>query len=163
MPYPWGIHSSVILARYMGSCNFAGALADFLAAVQGSNLRGGNHAAAPVDRQVANWCKEIIGSPASASGTLVSGGSMANLIRLAVASQRMPIASSGPNAPIQSHSILTSGCTRRSKPVVPLSGVGPRTAIRSPRVTGKTRSTELDSLLPWNWHPGGDVELAAAA
>jgi transposase len=30
-------------------------------------------------------------------------------------------------------------------------------------VAGKTRSTELDSLLPWNWRPGGEAELAAAA
>jgi len=30
-------------------------------------------------------------------------------------------------------------------------------------VAGKTRRTELDSLLPWNWRPGGEVKLAAAA
>ena len=60
-------------------------MGDFLAAVQGSNLGGGNHAAAYMDQQVVNWCKEMIGVPASASGTLVSGGSMANLIGLTVA------------------------------------------------------------------------------
>src|SRR5262249_46320732 len=36
-------------------------------------------------QQVVNWCKEIVGFPASASGTLVSGGSMANIIGLTVA------------------------------------------------------------------------------
>ena len=38
-----------------------------------------------MDEQVVDWCKEMIGFPASASGTLVSGGSMANTIALIVA------------------------------------------------------------------------------
>jgi aromatic-L-amino-acid decarboxylase len=85
MPYPLGNIHPRFWAWYMGSSNFTGALADFLAAIQGSNLGGGNHAAALVDQQVVNWCKEMMGFPPSASGTLVSGGSMANLICLAVA------------------------------------------------------------------------------
>jgi aromatic-L-amino-acid/L-tryptophan decarboxylase len=85
MPYPMGNIHPRFWAWYMGSSNFTGALADFLAAIQGSNLGGGNHAAARIDEQVVNWCKEMIGFPASASGTLVSGGSMANMIALIVA------------------------------------------------------------------------------
>jgi glutamate/tyrosine decarboxylase-like PLP-dependent enzyme len=85
MPYPMGNIHPRFWSWYMGSSNFTGALADFLAAVQGSNLGGGNHAAASMDCQVVNWCKEMLGFPASASGTLVSGGSMANLIALIVA------------------------------------------------------------------------------
>lgn len=85
MPYPMGNIHPRFWAWYMGSGNFTGALGEFLAAVQGSNLGGGNHAAAAMDQQVTNWCKEIVGFPASASGTLVSGGSMANFIGLAVA------------------------------------------------------------------------------
>jgi aromatic-L-amino-acid/L-tryptophan decarboxylase len=85
MPYPMGNIHPRFWAWYMGSSNFTGALADFLAAVQGSNLGGGNHAAARMDEQVVDWCKEMIGFPASASGTLVSGGSMANMIALIVA------------------------------------------------------------------------------
>ncbi|MGA8901179.1 pyridoxal phosphate-dependent decarboxylase family protein [Bradyrhizobium sp.] len=85
MPYPMGNIHPRFWAWYMGSSNFTGALADFLAAVQGSNLGGGNHAAAKMDEQVVDWCKEMIGFPASASGTLVSGGSMANTIALIVA------------------------------------------------------------------------------
>ena len=38
-----------------------------------------------MDEQVIDWCKEMVGFPASASGTLVSGGSMANTIALIVA------------------------------------------------------------------------------
>jgi aromatic-L-amino-acid/L-tryptophan decarboxylase len=85
MPYPMGNIHPRFWSWYMGSSNFTGALADFLAAVQGSNLGGGNHAAALMDNQVVNWCKEMLGFPPSASGTLVSGGSMANLIGLTVA------------------------------------------------------------------------------
>src|SRR5690554_1469245 len=85
MPYPMGNIHPRFWSWYMGSSNFTGALADFLAAVQGSNLGGGNHAAASMDCQVVNWCKEMMGLPRSASGTLVSGGSMANLIALTVA------------------------------------------------------------------------------
>ena len=73
----------------MGSSNFTGALGDFLAAVIGSNLGGGNHAASLVDQQVVVWCKEMMGFPKSASGTLVSGGSMANIIGLTVARNTM--------------------------------------------------------------------------
>jgi glutamate/tyrosine decarboxylase-like PLP-dependent enzyme len=85
MPYPMGNIHPRFWSWYMGASNVTGALGDFLAAVQGSNLGGGNHAAALMDGQVVNWCKAMVGLPASASGTLVSGGSMANLIGLTVA------------------------------------------------------------------------------
>lgn len=85
MAYPMGNIHPRFLAWYMGASNFTGAIGDFLAAVQGANVGGGNHAAALMDQQVVSWCKEMIGFPASASGTLVSGGSMANIIGLTVA------------------------------------------------------------------------------
>ena len=85
MSYPMGNVHPRFWAWYMGSSNFTGAVGDFLAAIQGSNLGGGNHAAALMDQQVVNWCKEMMGFPPSASGTLVSGGSMANIIGLTVA------------------------------------------------------------------------------
>ncbi|RUV46029.1 MAG: aspartate aminotransferase family protein [Mesorhizobium sp.] len=85
MAYPMGNIHPRFWSWYMGSSNFTGALGDFLAAIQGSNLGGGNHAAGLMDSQVVDWCKEMVGFPASASGTLVSGGSMANLIGLTVA------------------------------------------------------------------------------
>ena len=46
MAYPMGNVHPRFWAWYMGSSNFTGALGDFLAAIQGSNLGGGNHAAA---------------------------------------------------------------------------------------------------------------------
>ncbi|MDP5084885.1 MAG: pyridoxal-dependent decarboxylase [Yoonia sp.] len=78
--YPMGNIHPRFWGWYMGASNFTGALGDFLAAVEGSNLGGGNTGAAQVEQQVVDWLKEIAGFPKSASGTLTSGGSMANLV-----------------------------------------------------------------------------------
>ena len=85
MPYPMGNIHPRFWGWYMGAGNFTGALADFIAAIDGSNLGGGNTAAAQLDRQTVNWLKEMMGFPSSASGTLTSGGSMANMVGLTVA------------------------------------------------------------------------------
>lgn len=82
--YPMGNVHPRFWSWYMGAGNFTGALGDFLAAVQGSNLGGGSHAAALVDQQVVGWLRDMVGLPSSAGGTLVNGGSMANLIGLTV-------------------------------------------------------------------------------
>ncbi len=89
LPYPMGNIHPRFWMWYMGASNFTGALGDFLAAVLGSNLGGGDHAAAEIDQQVVSWLKEMIGYPPETSGTLVSGGSMANLIGLIVARNQM--------------------------------------------------------------------------
>jgi aromatic-L-amino-acid decarboxylase len=84
-PYPMGNIHPRFWAWYMGSGTVFGALADFMAAIMNPNLGGGNHAANLVELQVTHWIKEILGFPADASGLLVSGGSMANFVGLAVA------------------------------------------------------------------------------
>lgn len=85
MPYPMGNIHPRFWAWYMGSSNYTGALGDFLAAVLGSNLGGGNHAAALMDSQVADWLRQMIGLPEGSGATLVSGGTMANIVGLTVA------------------------------------------------------------------------------
>ena len=85
LQYPMGNIHPRFWMWYMGSGNFTGAMGDFMAAIIGSNLGGGNHAAARVDDQVINWCKQMVGFPEESSGTLVSGGSMANIIALTIA------------------------------------------------------------------------------
>ena len=84
-PYPMGNIHPRFWGWYMGAGTVSGALADFMAAMMNPNLGGGNHVANLVEEQVINWVKEMIGFPADASGLLVSGGSMANLVGLAVA------------------------------------------------------------------------------
>lgn len=89
LPYPMGNIHPRFWGWYMGAGNFTGALADFWAAIDGSNLGGGNTAPAQLDRQVVSWLKEMMGFPDSASGTLTSGGSMANMVGLTVARNAM--------------------------------------------------------------------------
>lgn len=85
LPYPMGNIHPRFWSWYMGNGTFTGALADFWAAIMNSNMGGGNHVAVLVEQQVIDWMKELLGFPPDASGLLVSGGSMANLVGLAVA------------------------------------------------------------------------------
>ena len=85
LPYAMGNIHPRFWGWYMGSGNFTGALADFMAAIDGSNVGGGTTSAAMIDSQVVDWFKELMGFPASASGTLTSGGSMANMVAHTVA------------------------------------------------------------------------------
>ncbi len=85
MPYPMGNIHPRFWAWYMGNGTMMGALGDFLAAVTNSNMAGGRHAGMLVEQQVVSWCQEMLGFPTAASGLMVSGASMANLIGLAVA------------------------------------------------------------------------------
>ncbi len=84
-PYPMGNIHPRFWAWYMGNGTVLGALADFLAAIMNPNLGGANHVANLVEGQVVNWMKEILDIPSNSSGLLVSGGSMANFVGLAVA------------------------------------------------------------------------------
>lgn len=88
LAYPMGNTHPRFWVWYMGASSLTGALAEFLAAADGSDLGGGNHAAAACEGQVIDWLKQIAGFPATASGTLTSGGSVANLIGLTVARNR---------------------------------------------------------------------------
>lgn len=85
LPYPLGNIHPRFWAWYMGNGTVMGALADFWAAVMNPNVGGGNHVANLVEAQVIDWMKGMVGFPAEASGLLVSGGSMANFVGLAVA------------------------------------------------------------------------------
>jgi aromatic-L-amino-acid decarboxylase len=85
LPYPLGNIHPRFWGWVIGTGTPLGALAEMLGAVMNPNVGGGDHAANYVERQVVEWCREIFGFPRGASGVLVSGGSMANLVGLAVA------------------------------------------------------------------------------
>lgn len=89
LPYALGNQHPRFFSWYMGAGDLTGALADFLAAVDGSNLSGSDTAATAVDRQVTDWIRQIMGFPEAASAALVSGGSMANIIGLTAARNAM--------------------------------------------------------------------------
>ncbi len=85
MPYPKGNIHPRFWAWVQGTGTPMGVLADMLASAMNSNVTIGEHSAMYVDEQVVNWCKEMMGFSAEASGILVSGGSIANITGLIVA------------------------------------------------------------------------------
>jgi aromatic-L-amino-acid decarboxylase len=89
LAYPMGNYHPRFWGWVMGNGVPYAALSDMLASMLNPNLGGGDHIANDVERQVIDWCKEMVGFPADSSGVLVSGGSMANFIGLAVARNAM--------------------------------------------------------------------------
>ena len=85
LPYGTGNAHPRFFGWVHGSGNLAGALGEMLAAFMNSNVGGRDHVAVYVERQVIDWCKEIFSYPASSSGILTTGTSMATVIALAVA------------------------------------------------------------------------------
>jgi aromatic-L-amino-acid decarboxylase len=89
LPHPMGNIHPRFWGWVIGTGTPLGMLAEMLAAGMNPNLAGGEHMANDVEAQVLDWCKEMLGYPAEASGLLVSGGSMANLVGLTVARNTM--------------------------------------------------------------------------
>lgn len=85
LPHPMGNIHPRFWGWVMGGGTPFGVLAEMLAATMNPNMGGGDHGATYVEHQVLNWTKEMFGFPQEASGLLVSGGSMANLVGLTVA------------------------------------------------------------------------------
>ncbi|ANO51255.1 pyridoxal phosphate-dependent decarboxylase family protein [Woeseia oceani] len=86
LPYPTGnIHPR--FWSWVGGTGTANQLiADMVISTMNSCSLGFDEAASShVELQVINWLKELLDYPTTASGLLVSGGSMANLVGLAVA------------------------------------------------------------------------------
>ncbi|MHC5064343.1 MAG: pyridoxal phosphate-dependent decarboxylase family protein [Planctomycetota bacterium] len=85
LPYATGNAHPRYWGWVRGSGTPLGMLADMLAAGMNSNLTGQSQAPVLVEMQVIDWFKDLFGFPGSASGLLLSGGSVANLNALAVA------------------------------------------------------------------------------
>ena len=63
--------------------------ADIVAAAMNANLGGRDHGAAYVEKQVVNWVRDIFDFPKDSSGLVVSGTSIATLIALKAARDRV--------------------------------------------------------------------------
>lgn len=85
LPYPWGNVHPRFWGWVVGTGSPSGAIAELATAVLNVNAGGGNHAAPYVEAQVLDWFKHLLGFPPEASGLLVTGGSVANLVALAAA------------------------------------------------------------------------------
>ena len=84
-PYATGNTHPRFFGWVHGSGSVAGVLGEMLAAFMNCNAGGRDHVATYVERQVVDWCKEIFGFPASASGIVTSGTSMGTVIAFTVA------------------------------------------------------------------------------
>jgi glutamate/tyrosine decarboxylase-like PLP-dependent enzyme len=87
-PYPNGNIHPRFWGWVMGTGTPQAAMEDFLASVMNPNVGGFEQSPVLVEKQVIKWCAELMGFPASAGGILVSGGTMANDVCLAVARQK---------------------------------------------------------------------------
>lgn len=85
LPYPTGNIHPRFWGWVIGTGTPLGMLAELLATGMNPNCGGFDQSATLVERQVIEWMKEMLGYPPEASGLLVNGGSMANLVGLAVA------------------------------------------------------------------------------
>jgi aromatic-L-amino-acid/L-tryptophan decarboxylase len=85
LPYTSGNRHPRSWGWVRGNGTALGMLADMLASGINAHLGGGQQAPTLVEEQVLNWLKEMMGMPSSSSGLLTSGGTMANLLGLAVA------------------------------------------------------------------------------
>ena len=84
-PYPNGNLHPRFWGWVQGTGTPLAMIADMLAAALNPHMAGFNQAPALVEKQVLTWLAELMGFPRGSSGLLTSGGTMANLIGLAVA------------------------------------------------------------------------------
>jgi len=85
LPYPNGNLHPRYWGWVQGNGTPLGMMADMLASGLNAHLAGFNQAPALVEHQVLAWLSELMGFPAASSGILVTGGSMANVLGVAVA------------------------------------------------------------------------------
>jgi aromatic-L-amino-acid decarboxylase len=87
LPYPPGNIHPRFWGWVIGTGTPLAMLADMLASGMNPQLAGIQEAGRYVEEQVLAWLAELLGFPVGSSGLLLSGGSMANLVGLAVARQ----------------------------------------------------------------------------
>jgi len=87
LPYPPGNIHPRFWGWVIGTGTPLAMLADMLASGMNPQTAGVQEGARHVEERVIAWLAEVMGFPAGSSGLLVSGGSMANLVALAVARQ----------------------------------------------------------------------------
>lgn len=85
LPYTNGARSGRFFGWVQGNGTPLGMMADMLASGMNAHLAGFNDAPRVVELRVIAWLAELMGFPKGASGLLMSGGSMANYLGLAVA------------------------------------------------------------------------------
>lgn len=89
-PYAVGNRHPRFMGWVHGGGTAQGMLAEMLAAGLNANLGGRDHAPVEVERMVIRWAATMLGFPATATGVLVTGSSLANFIAVLTASRAVP-------------------------------------------------------------------------
>ncbi len=89
MPYGVGNTHPRFFGWVHGSGTPSNMIADIAASAMNANLGGRDHGAIYVEQQVVAWCRDIFGFPEDSSGLVVSGTSIATLIALKAARDRL--------------------------------------------------------------------------
>jgi aromatic-L-amino-acid decarboxylase len=87
---PYGVGNTH--PRFFGWVHGSGTPSNLIAEIAGAainaNLGGRDHGAMYVEKQVVNWCRDLFEFPATASGLVVSGTSVATIVALKAARDR---------------------------------------------------------------------------
>ncbi|AKV02460.1 Aromatic-L-amino-acid decarboxylase [Labilithrix luteola] len=121
LPYGSGNAHPRFVGWVQGGGTPYGMMAELLAAGLNPNVGGRDHAAIEVERQIVRWMRRLFGFPESATGILVTGTSMANLLavivaktkRLGAATRERGLAAEGMRL-IAYTSTAAHGCVRRA-------------------------------------------------
>ncbi|MBI5601607.1 MAG: amino acid decarboxylase [Gemmatimonadetes bacterium] len=85
LPWSNGSRSPQFFGWVQGNGTPLGMMADMLASGMNAHMAGFNDAPRVVEERVIGWLAELMGFPATSGGLLMSGGTMANYLGLAVA------------------------------------------------------------------------------
>lgn len=128
LPYGSGNTHPRFFGWVQGGGTPYGMMAEMLAAGLNSNLGGRDHAPVEVERQIVRWMRALFGFPEAATGILVTGASMANLLAVLVAkTKRLGTVTReqglvGETTRLVAYaSAVTHGCVRRA---MELTGLG---------------------------------------
>lgn len=119
LPYGAGNTHPRFFGWVQGSGTPSNLLADIASAALNANLGGRDHGAIYVERQVVDWCRQMMSFPDTASGLVVTGTSIATLVALKAARDRA-LAWKGRRAGVQAAQLVgytseqTHSCVART-------------------------------------------------
>jgi aromatic-L-amino-acid decarboxylase len=85
VPYSSGNVHPAFMGWVQGGGSVTGMLAEMLAGGLNANLGGRDHIPIEVERQIAEWARQMFGLPEGAAGLFVTGSSIANFMALLIA------------------------------------------------------------------------------
>lgn len=146
LPYGVGNTHPRFFGWVHGSGSPGNLIAEIAASAMNANLGGRDHGAIYIERQVVSWCRQMMRFPDTASGLIVTGTSIATLVALKVARDRVfdwKSRTSGlDNAKLVGYtSEQTHSCVSRTFDIL---GIGSNALRKIP--TGSDYRVDLDKL-----------------